>query len=39
MKIKYKQKASNVKKLEQYIIKLSKENGKLQDIGVNSLSK
>ena len=39
MKIKYKQKASNVKKLEQYIIKLIKENGKLQDIGVNCLSK
>lgn len=39
MKIKYKQKASNVKKLEQYIIKLSKENAKLQDIGLNCLSK
>jgi len=38
MKIKYKQKESNVKKLEQYIIKLSKD-AKLQNIGVNSLSK
>ena len=39
MKIKYKQKASNVKKLEEYIIKLKQKNGTVQDIRINSISK
>jgi hypothetical protein len=39
MSKKYKQKDSNIKKLEQYIIKLSKENGKLQNINLNGISK
>ena len=38
MSKKYKQKDSNIKKLEQYIIKLSND-GKLQNINVNSVSK